>query len=276
MWVAADASGVGFQGETSTLEQVYYEYIITRGRKLIELGPFATWPLEEKAALDQILIEGGYIDIHDGNAIYHDMPNADDISREDAIRLAEEALASRYEVAVGHTPDWTVECAFLRTVTTCMWDIQFKQKAQVIDFSNDVYWMTIYVANVDSPSGQAHVYQSAKESDGPVIVAWDNRPEDERPRPGDLSEEEVVRIAKNAVIGEWLEMRGLPEDIFASFRVTTGISPNYTWADQPFGRVWVVQFKSDDDILHAYFNHIIVIINSETGEVLFIDNVSNG
>ena len=275
-WAETSAPGAVWAEDTPPLEEAYREYILTRARKLRDLGPFETWPLEERAELYAILIESGYIDIHDANAVYHGMPNAGDMSREDAIRIAEEAIADRYGVVVGHPPDWSVECSFLRTASSAIWDLKFKQKAQVMDFSRDIYWLNVYVANVDSPSGQVHVYQNAQESNSPLIIPWDERPEDQRPRPGDLSEEEAVSIARNAVSGEWLERRGLPEDIFAGFQMTTGIAPGYAWSDQPLGRAWVVQFMSDDNIIHAYFNHVIVILNSETGEVLLIDNESNG
>ena len=197
------------EAEGASREQVYYEYIITRAYKLRELGAYETWSLDEKAALDRILVEGGYIDITGDNAIFNDIPNEDDVSQEDAIRIAGEAITARYGITVEHSSDWIVECSFLRMNTIAMWDLRFKKKVQVIDASRGNYLYDVYEANVDSPSGAVNVVQNGQFSNGPLVEA-----EEVILLSNDLSKEDAINIARNAVISGGIEKRGLPEDIF--------------------------------------------------------------
>ena len=118
------------------------------------------------------------------------------------------------------------------------------------------YLHDVYEADVESPSGEVHVVENGQYINGPLGEA-----EEEIGLSSDLSKEDAIRIARNAVINGWIEKRGLPEDIFLDFSVAAAISSDYQSGS--LGRVWIVTFLPDDEILCMYFYPYIVVMDSE-------------
>lgn len=77
---------------------------------LVKLGDARTWTLEQRADLDQILIDGGWL--NNPNGIVEGLPETDEVQMEQARALAAAAVSEKYALSGGAFEGWDAEYTF--------------------------------------------------------------------------------------------------------------------------------------------------------------------
>lgn len=245
--------------ESPDLDEVYYQYILKRAQMLHELGEYRAWSIEDKAALDHILVEGGWME--GDNAVINSIPNQEDVSQAEARRIAEETIVREFGVPQAELTQWLVEYTFYRVPVNAEWILLFLPKERPLDAPYDMYRVQI-----KSPSGEVFFFWKEQGDDGIYGEGVD-----ELPGPNDISEEEAVQIARQAVFDTCAEEHRLTEEVFRDFWAIGGFIPNHEW-----GRIWIVSVTPSDEIIYNFFGSYNVYVSSETGEVLEISDHANG
>lgn len=225
-----------------------------RGRAL-----WFAWSIEDKASLDQILVDGGWME--GSNAVINSIPNQEDVSQKDARRIAEETIVREFGVSQAELAQWRVEYTFYRVPVDAEWHLLFLPKEKPLDAPYDMYYVELF-----SPSGEVFYFREEQGDDR--IFGGEGL---EILEPDDISEEEAVEIARKAVLAAFAEKDRLTEDVFRDFAVGAG----FMQSDE-FGRVWTVSFVSSDEIIYNFFGSYDVYVSPKTGEVLAVIDDSNG
>ncbi len=241
------------------IAEVYSRYFDEKARMLLRLGEYDAWSVEDKAALDMILVDGGAIS--PDNVIYHSLPGKEDVSKDIARRLAEETIAQHFEIGQGELAAWNVQYTFYQLQSTTEWHLLFLPPDKNPNGPYDTY-----LVKIESPSGKVFFFQSEERDDRTFGG------EDEiLPGPDEISEEDAIAIATKVVMDTFAQKHGLTEDIIKVFTPAAGIL-----IDEKLGRVWMVNFVASDLVMQNYFPTFSITLSAASGEVLATDDAANG
>lgn len=242
--------GGAWANEDVSKEQALHQYAIRRAEGIIDLGPFKTWPVEEKAALDRMLSDAGIFE-----PLYI-LPTEGDLSQEDALLAAKAAIAQEYGSS-DSLDRFGVYASFLRVANGKQWEFQFGPVVEAPELG-------MYMVDIASPSGNMVLCQwYAGEQTDEAIQAMAGA----EPASGSLTEDEAVRLARQAVQAAHGQAFGLTEKVLSGFEADAVFD-----ADEAERPVWQVELEFDDvdvdDILGSY----VVYLDAVTGEIIKVEN----
>ncbi len=247
--------------EKSPLNEVYGRYLNERARMLVKLGDARTWTLEQRADLDQILIDGGWL--NNPNGIVEGLPETDEVQMEQARALAAAAVSEKYALSGGAFEGWDAEYAFFRTPEFGAWYVTFlpPDRAEVQPY--DLYRAQLY-------AGSGEVYYTGREMVDDRVLDGGEEEAPLLPLPTELSREAAVRVARDALLEAFGEARGLTADILRAFTPALVLEP-----DAGEGRFWRIFLAAGDAVLSQSFGSFEAVLSAETGEVLSLE-ITNG
>lgn len=245
--------------ETKMRDEVYYQYILKRAQMIHDIGAYNTWSIESKATLDQILVDGGWME--SDNAVINAVPLQEDVSQEEVLRLALELLDNEFSFSHSDFEQWNVEYTFFRMPTEARWILQFLPKEEPHNVTYDTYRVEI-----ESPSGEVSFFRKEQ-----VDNRTFSEEDDTLPSSGDISEEEAIKIVTQQVFDTYSVKHRLTKEVFDDFAVYA----SYV-SDHERGRIWFITFKHPDTAVDDFFGSFCVTISAETGEVLEITDALNG
>ncbi len=229
-----------------------------------EMGPFMTWSLEDKAKLSMqmpVLYAqykenlGNYTLIGEATAHTHSMPATDDISREEALAIAQDVLAQDFALSREDLSKFQTHYGFYADDSSApVWEVIFAAGT-----------VPQYTAIIGSRTGKVVSLYGVKQ--GEVI-------KDLRAAGGRQSvpKEGAIALAQNALV----TYLGMSSDEVAGLKVVKAdrIEEDWIWAmrgiTKPF---WIVGFAIGDGMDYS------VLLDAKTGMILVVhepDTIANG
>ncbi len=240
------------------LNEVYHQYILTRLDRVIELGFFTNWSLEDRAAVDRILVDAGQQALL--GPCYNDMPSGADLPQAAALKTAQDIVLEQFGEDM--TASWDVNYTFLRSASgEGQWSLRFFPVPLPAGDSHPCYIVTLH-----SPTGQVESFEEQN---------WANpSPEEELPKetkPGYISPAEAQAIGLKAVLDTYGMVHRLTEDTLSKFLAGVALFPT-----ENGGEVYNIDIRCPDSEAGAYFGQFMADIDPTTGEVVNVTNQSNG
>ena len=230
-------------------EENRYQYYSKRVEMISRLGKYGIWPEEEKAALDTLRVELG---LTDGDEALHVLPGEGDLSREEARKLAIDAIVEKYQMDAAVLEEfevWYDFCALPSATNKPWWKLLLQATTPVDPFS-------AFEVEIASPEGSIAYCQEGYST----LVAFDM---DELPAEADdISVEEAARIAWDYVAENHLGYNGLQKEDVYHFTPMVQI-----YVDNDMGRIYWVELNPQDEQVFSYFGSYNVFIDPKTGIV---------
>ena len=248
------------ENELNTKGDIYYDYICKRAQMLNDFGDFQSWPIEKKAELDQLLVEGDYFS-QQSDPVMNILPEDDDLPRESARALAASTIAELFNVERQSVDTWHVDYSFWGLSSGHVWMLLFTEDKIGEDKTYDVYRVEI-----ESPSGKIAACWKEEHSKNRNMAV-----DKEEPGIQNIGEEEALDIAQKYVRDNLAEEYRLNREILSTFSVSVGFISDYNSHS-----VWMITFVPSDQVLYEYFGSFSIALSSSTGEILEVDTSSNG
>ncbi len=249
----------------------YHAYLGDRARMLKAHGPYHTWAIEQKAALDAPYLKEGWMT--GDNRVINTLPGKDDLPREEATLKAIAALTAAYDLREEELSQWDKEYDFWEMAHGKSWLVTFKSPQEKPE---DAY--KAYRVEVESPSGKA-AYHDIEERDGLYVPLEEDKPPE---LPDDILEKAIIA----ALDTDWARERGLTREILESFQVQPALMPigqlrSFSNANFPEDldnekMAWLIDFMSDDPVLNEHFITLEVAFLEEDGQQLPMEPAVNG
>lgn len=207
-----------------------------------ENGPFENWSLEDKAWYSQILEKYHYLGWDNWeNAGYNVLPGKEDISREQAVQIAADAVSAAYGVDISDIPFKEALVSFARRSKVDpepKWEITFSGYATVLltpsgDITSDQYIQTPLEEAEQQRirDEEAAAYRirlrEAEDKHGPEQYRWPLEvraalfaPYDRMPKDSDMEAETAIIKAKEALTGTY----GFDERFFDNLTAYVSLS----------------------------------------------------
>ena len=249
-----------FMLSASAEDDIYHQYIRKRAEMLNALGDYQTWPIERKAELDQVLIDGDYF-ARLSDSVVNVRPTEDDLPMESAKEIAAAAIAEEFAVDQALVETWHVDYAFWELTSGRRWMLLFTEEKAGAGHTYDVYRVEI-----ESPSGEVVACFQEEHGAGEAIGGTEKEPDYVA-----VGKEAAIDIARTYLRENVAEAHRLTDEIISAFSVGAG----YVSEGDETG-LWLVSFVPSDPVLYEYFGSICITVSADTGEVMEIDDSSNG
>lgn len=245
-------------------EPTLRQYYIRRAEMLTEKGPYYTWSMEDKAALDDMMYQAGYWDIH------HIVPDEEDLSEEEAIALGKAAILKIHDIVFAQElDDFAVYTDFFllggpKDPGQHLWVLQYESPV-------DSKEKGTFRVEMDSPSGEVEMCQwFPGEYSGRLEASQFTQRElsSVPPAGASISEAEAARVARAAVLRQYGVSDGITEQMLRGFTVSVWLREDQN--------LWQVEFQSPDAEVQGAFGAYMVYISPKTGEVHGVEHGGNG
>ncbi len=243
------------EAKDENFDEVYYQYICTRLDRVHELGQQFDWPMEERAAVDRILVDGGQAEQY--GIVYNDLPGEGDVPQEKALQLCQDTIMAQFGVDVAE--GFEVNYHFLRQNGDGLWRLYFKPTVLPNMENYPVYLVELY------PLEQVSHFEQQGWWNPAFGLA------DKSLKPSYISKAEAIQLAQKAILEAFGQKHRLTEELLAKYQVNGSVEQNMEGQD-----VWLLNFRPNDPVVEEYFAQFSADIQPETGEVLDISDDGNG
>lgn len=246
-------------GHAVDFNQVYYDYLLKKADMVLELGDYQDWPLDKRAELDQVLVDGGLL--QDPTSAVNLVPGAEDMPRDQAWELALTAVLERSGMPQERLSAIPRAEYFYHQQGARYWRFQFD--AREPNENDSLFFFTVAL---DAATGIVEHF-------GEGAQYLDSNPEPSLPpEPGDKSEGEAIHAARMLVLNTLGQERRITPEVFDTYKVVARLSDT-TMAGV---RCWLVIFAGKDPELGFYFGTYDVMLDPKTLEPLETSGVGNG